>query len=998
MPREKKAKKEIKDNNEKGEKDELQLGKGDAQPVSNPNLVLLEHVSAMREKVLQHPMFNDLEYASPLSIGDGGRQEPWDFTACQTSLTENGVYVCGGNLFWNRFTSLGMPHVHTNLQSISNVKNQFMREAGQCDLREVVLQVVDPEKDPRIAGEDSFVKMRLLSCEEFVIAFLEKVCEDMDQLSGKEADEALKKHKKTILTTTMEFRFFQKGPAGRDFFCINYREKLVGHGDTAARTPLQRSEEISKKRHDILKLQDSKRKVGAQVVFDAISKEYAGIQWAPSSDKINFNAVDVLLTLHDRMFSDTVCRDIVVRGEEYFAMKGEIKKSPFHSYSKLEALVKKAKDIKSIKWSLNQMLFVIQEKYLDAGEVTHNNLLGKHKPGNVGLVETWLFKRSIAVYCQEHLKSLGADCSEVLASQMDKLLDGHSEYKDWSEKKDIIMLPCAGQQAMKFLEDVAYKQVYDGNSIREALKARLGPKDTLGKDTSMASAWTAVLNAIEEEQKGMPGEVARDQEAGNSSDGDCEPDASAFFTKQMREKEGSDDGEIDEKQKEMLRFMVNIRIPEDVVDKNQDLLHWAKYVVRMCTDTCSIVVDKDNSIDDLSKLIQGTPAGRMKGGVKLRGVVTYVGIWTQHTNGFEANSRAWDRPAPYTQCQDIIKRRIAAVCASRPGSTGETMEEGDIFFHSDGFKSGLKDAIAKLFTPSRPKCKGLIHLNFTSECLSERKKRIAGAFGSRKSVQYVHIFSKLKLKQESKDRIHFSGKSLDDCLGPVHLPSYDSAETFKVKHKEKSSLYGECRVRCGGRVEESESSGAEEAAHKAPSPSDMVPMTYAGMSWKVFDELVHDCNLVAWLETTMVDTTLAEVCVHRKMPYTGVVPTQQLADQLMVRLVERVWEASVDESHREHKFALVKLLKDLRPKVSAGTSRTQGSSKTTSIPKTEEVAVKAEGESAVVTEPEGKGSKRKEEAAVGGTEPKRTKGAGAGKKDEVTASLLAKLQAFEQDG
>ena len=52
--------------------------------------------------------------------------------------------------------------------------------------------MVDPEKDPRIAGEDSFVKMRLLSCEEFVIAFLEKVCEDMDQLSGKEADEALK--------------------------------------------------------------------------------------------------------------------------------------------------------------------------------------------------------------------------------------------------------------------------------------------------------------------------------------------------------------------------------------------------------------------------------------------------------------------------------------------------------------------------------------------------------------------------------------------------------------------------------------------------------------------------------------------------------------------------------------------------------------------------------------------------------------------------------------
>ena len=428
--------------------------------------------------------------------------------------------------------------------------------------------------------------------------------------------------------------------------------------------------------------------------------------------------------------------------------------------------------------------------------------------------------------------------------------------------------------------------------------------------------------------------------------------------------------------------MANIRIPEDVVDKNNELLHWAKYIVRLCTDACSIVVDNENSIDSLAKQIEGTPAGRMKGGSNIRGVTNYVGVWSHHTTGFEANSRAWDRPPPYAQCQDIIKRRIAAVCASRPASTGDTMGEGDILFQADGFKPGLKDAINGSYRGFKCKTKGLIHLNFTSEGLSERKKRNAGAFGSRKSVQYLYVFSKLKLKQDTKDRIHFSGRNLDDCLGPIHLPSYDSAQTFKVKHKDKPALYGECRVRCGGRVEETDSSCDEEAA-KAPAAADLVPMTYAGMPWKVYDELIHDCNVLAWIETTMMDTTLAEVCVHRKLPFTGVVPTKVLADELMVRLVERVWEAAVDESHRDHKFALVKLLKDLRS--SAGSSKTQPK------PKAQAAGKHAE-------EPAKTGESGKREVDCGDVAPPGPKKPKVSQTKDDTSALLAQLKKFESDG
>ena len=62
----------------------------------------------------------------------------------------------------------------------------------------------------------------------------------------------------------------------------------------------------------------------------------------------------------------------------------------------------------------------------------------------------------------------------------------------------------------------------------------------------------------------------------------------------MKVKDGDVDGEMDERQAAMLKLMVNIAIPEDIVDKNNELLDWAKYAVRLAEDYCAIVVDGDN--------------------------------------------------------------------------------------------------------------------------------------------------------------------------------------------------------------------------------------------------------------------------------------------------------------------------------------------------------------------------------------------------------------------
>ena len=390
MAKQQKEKKE-----DKGEFAEEDMHEGHA----NANIALLSQMGELKAKIFRNAVFNDIAELKPLEIGQGGSQEPFNLVSYRHELEESGVYNCSGNLWWCNVLSLGMPHIHTNLQNINTIKSQFMATAAKCDLKEMVIQVDDITKDPQADG--LFGKMKLLSCEEFPFAFMQKVCEDID---GEDLEFMLA-HKKTMLTVKLEFRHF-KSEKKRNHWMIDYREKVVGHGDAAARTPLQRAEEIAKKRRDILGQQDSKRKIGAKVVQKHIEKEYEGVQWGPSSDRINFNSVDVLLTLFDRMFSDSSCREIVIKGEEFFAGKGDTKKSPFHSLTKLEAVVKKAKALKNVKWYLNQMLWAVSERQLDAGEIAANYLLGKHKRGNMGLVDHWLFQRDVAMHMRESLKDV----------------------------------------------------------------------------------------------------------------------------------------------------------------------------------------------------------------------------------------------------------------------------------------------------------------------------------------------------------------------------------------------------------------------------------------------------------------------------------------------------------------------------------------------------------------------------------------------------------------
>ena len=137
-----KAKKEKKE--DKGEFAEEDMHEGHA----NANIALLSQMGELKAKIFRNAVFNDIAELKPLEIGQGGSQEPFNLVSYRHALEESGVYNCSGNLWWCNVLSLGMPHIHTNLQNINNIKSQFMATAANCDLKEMVIQVDVITKDP----------------------------------------------------------------------------------------------------------------------------------------------------------------------------------------------------------------------------------------------------------------------------------------------------------------------------------------------------------------------------------------------------------------------------------------------------------------------------------------------------------------------------------------------------------------------------------------------------------------------------------------------------------------------------------------------------------------------------------------------------------------------------------------------------------------------------------------------------------------------------------
>ena len=179
------------------------------------------------------------------------------------------------------------------------------------------------------------------------------------------------------------------------------------------------------------------------------------------------------------------------------------------------------------------------------------------------------------------------------------------------------------------------------------------------------------------------------------------------------ESEGASEAEVAAERARVTNAFSLVKLPDESLDDG-DVVSWVKYVLRVVDGFCSWVIDhgKDTSQDALAELIQKTPAGRVRGRNDAKGY-DYVGVWTRHAVGFEANNRGWIRPPPYQE--EVLKKRVLAV-ATRHAS-GDALPAQDIYFQSDYFKHGLREKILLPFKKAKPKTTDICYLAISGESL-----------------------------------------------------------------------------------------------------------------------------------------------------------------------------------------------------------------------------------------------------------------------------------------
>ena len=964
-------------------------------PDDNVNAKTLADVNAKLQTIYQHDTLKSVKTLPPKEISDtagSGHQEPFRLASYLVSMRQNKKYRCGGNFFWGNFLKMANPRVHTNEAARENAALTLFSDmtSSTSDLPDLILEVLDPTQDPAPLLEST--GFGLLGPEELYWGYLDKLAADCENGSRS----LIKVHLGKILSCSVEFRYFDD-PDDRKWFIINYREKLVGQGDIAQRTPMQRAAEIAIEREGLSK-GTGKKRISAAAVSNQISTVWSQkFQKAPSSDEITLAYVDASLTCTDRLFKYPSCREIVLQGERFFTSKGAEKKSPYHSIYKLEGFVKKGKTQANIEWGLAQTLYAIQEGHYDVGEVGLDNLTGKRRPGNKGLLDIFFYKRQVG----EELLKLASECGFPADSitKIKEMAKNHEQWRQAKKNKKMMELPPTDREIAALHSEVVFGQHYDNCSgdkigLKTGVVEAIDASDFVKRSTLVKEKFDEVHETVKELLRGVP---TQSEAAAQGSDDNSGSDVEmTILQKSIKQGEtADDDGQLTDDTIALIHATSLIKMSHATAE----LLSWAKYCVRLSDDLAGVIVDNNRSKDDLADSIKGHPAGRVRGGKAITGHSTHVGIWCHHPSGFEADCRPLQRVACYQDT--ILTRRISAVMASREGSAGDLASAGDIYFVLNGKKEGLKDQLLKPFAKAKCIAKHALTLNFDSDSLGDRKHRVQGGFGSTPTTETMYLRSLNKINVERKKNLPpLTGWNSDTNLGPIFMPAWSSPELWTVLYKEKLRLLGPARIRSGGPVDGDSDEEAEKNAPswKPPKMNDKVPISYHSLPAHLIRSLSHGCNIIAWVDVAMTDPYVAVAATLRGVPSLSIVPTEALQRAVKPRIVQRLWESFSDPSSEYHKPELSTLLLEAEAKHAAKPAPKFQ-------PAAKKPAAAAQGGSEEGADSEAKGGSKppKKNASAsgegaGGPEAKKAKKAGSGKEvqDPQVAALLNRLKAAEE--
>ena len=378
---------------------------------------VIDAVVEARDHLMGLDAFRDVLQCPPGNIG-ASHISPFNPEEAIIALSQAGSYMCGANLFWVDLWYNVNPGVPVSSESVQQLIRQFFTTCPPVFPDKISVAIVRPD-DP--AEKAKLGKLVRVSPEEMMFAFF--IGASTHILSNPGNEDLPIDWKKCALATPMEFKAVADVDA-MYWLAVNTREVLGTTYSAMYRSAVQRIFEMCqwKERHE--------KASGLTLAPEAIVDIWkANVSVSAVGEEISYAFADAALTVWNRILSNDKCKQIIIDAENKWG-----KRTPWDSVYKLEGVVKRCGrpgDIATanITWCLAGVSDMILNDQQPSGFFTVRMISGRGHPGNKGVLDLLIYKKSVKQEAMNYLRDLNVFASDEL-ELVDQYLNNHESYRN----------------------------------------------------------------------------------------------------------------------------------------------------------------------------------------------------------------------------------------------------------------------------------------------------------------------------------------------------------------------------------------------------------------------------------------------------------------------------------------------------------------------------------------------------------------------------------------
>lgn len=819
------------------------------------NAAYYDRLNQAMRLVLEHPVFDNIVNEDPIGIsakrGDlsGGVQAPFNPADYKNAMV-HGTYACAGNFFWHDLRFNPTPGVPIR----ENAVHRLMEHQFNVPKRSPwPLHIAVTSKD---APDKQLGAWKRVSPDEVAHALVLAVARDIER---SEDTEVLQKWRWVFLTHSIEFHRADTHQE-RYFMSLQMREDILALEKACARTVLQRVFEVAKFNEWVSKTHGE---IGAAALADLYEKN---IRMASNSEtRVTKGFVDSALTVHKRLLSSQIARDVMLKLDN-------LPNNPLESISKLQAIVSKG----STQVNVDRIMVGIwhalhQDPPVSAADLTKDALRGTDT-NNKGFCDLILYKYAV----RDFMFGKGAVEMEIMDSQwLNQAKPYFHTQLAVAETNAWRVGSTPGEaQYVDLLEQAFAGKRWD--KVLTCLSRQSKPPAAFFEANGVAEE-VAIIKGVIDAEKAASRPVVVVEEGDDQEEEDADGEV-------IQVKEGAQ--------------TVSIKV-KALPPARRDLIAAHHTSIAAKVDNLVSFIDMDSFTQaELKKTVAGAAVG---GGVDASGEPACVAILYDLKLSGEASSRPAYRTPPVQQKTVSELFSVVADRHSKGQIGGENtkveLHEGDMWFVFDGgapvVGTQARESGLLAFFRGVDKQVRTLYLMKSLESLKTRVARVK-TVNSISQVEHVYLITKGMSQLSPVQHTFFDGGSAGNLIGPVAVPP--PSEQWSLPYSEKKKVLGDyAKIAVGGRAAALEADLDSLGATITTRSDTGEPVFFHSLPSTIFHELYVTYNAGFVVDLSAGDGEAAVAAFQLRRPYVGVTLSKEHSVALRLHVISKAIEASRKE-------------------------------------------------------------------------------------------------------